>query len=105
MRKSKIEWSAGAQRNLDQIEQFIARDNPVAAINTVLRIVDRVENELVLFPSSGRPGRVDGTRELVFTDLPYIVVYTVRQSSVFVIRIFHTSQDFQRIVRETPPHG
>lgn len=99
MRKSKIEWSVGAQRNLDQIEQVIARDNHEAAINTVLRIIDRVQNELALFPSSGRPGRVDGTRELVFPDLPYIVIYTVRRSTVFVIRVFHTSRDFQRLVR------
>ncbi len=99
MRRIKIEWTAGALANLDQIEQFIARENPTAAVNTILKIIDRVESELALFPSAGRPGRVDGTRELVFTDLPYIVVYTVRQSSVFVIRVFHASQDFQRIVR------
>lgn len=99
MRKVKIEWSVGAQRNLDQIEQFIVRDNPAAAIDTVLRIIDRVESELALFPSAGRPGRVDGTRELVFPDLPYIVAYTVQQSTVFIIRIFHTSRDFQGLIR------
>ena len=71
MRKTKIEWAAGALANLDQIEQFIARDNSTAATNTVIRIIDRVENELSLFPSAGHSGRVDGTRENVFPDLPY----------------------------------
>lgn len=99
MRKIKIEWAVGALENLDQIEEFIARENPTAAIKTVLRIVDRVENELALFPSAGRPGRVDGTRELIFPDLPYIVIYTVRRSTVYVVRVFHTSQDFKHVAR------
>lgn len=99
MQKIKIEWTEGALANLDQIEQFIARDNQTAAVNTVLKIIDRVENELSLFPASGRPGRVDGTKEIVFSDLPYIVIYTVRSSTVFVIRVFHTSQDFRRLVK------
>jgi len=99
LRRTKIEWAAGALANLDQIEQFIACDNPTAAANTVIRIIDRVENELSIFPSAGRPGRVDGTKEIVFPDLPYIVVYTVRRSTVFIIRVFHTSQDFQRLAR------
>ena len=104
MRKTQIEWAAGALANLDQIEQFIARDNPTAAANTVIRIIDRVEKELSLFPSAGRPGRVDGTREIVFPDLPYIVVYTVRRSTVFIIRVFHTSQDFQRLAHSITPN-
>jgi toxin ParE1/3/4 len=99
LQKIKIQWTEGALTNLDQIEQFIARDNPRAAVNTVLKIIDRVENELSLFPASGRPGRVDGTKEMIFSDLPYIVIYTVRSFTVFIIRVFHTSQDFRRLAQ------
>ena len=40
------------------------------------RILDALQL-LELFPESGRPGRVEGTRELVVPRLPYIVVYQV----------------------------
>ena len=99
MHKYKVEWSAGAQFNLEDIEEYIARDNPAAAASTVLRIIDQVETVLSLFASGGRPGRVDGTRELVVADLPYIAIYTTYRSTVYIVRVFHTSQDFQRLVR------
>jgi toxin ParE1/3/4 len=44
-------------------------------------------------PNLGRPGRIDGTRELLFPPLPYIAVYSVHEQSVEIWRIFHTSQD------------
>jgi len=97
LRKYKIDWSAGSQFNLEEIEEYIARENPQAAAKTVLAIIDRVESVLSFFPSGGRPGRVDGTREFVFTDLPYIVIYTTQRFTVYIVRVFHTSQDFQRI--------
>ena len=98
MRKYKIEWSAGSQFNLEDIEEYIARDNPAAGARTVLKIMDQTEAILSLFPSGGRPGRVDGTRELVFADLPYIVIYTTQSFTVYIVRVFHASQDFQRVV-------
>lgn len=103
MRKYKIEWSAGSQFNLEDIEEYIARDNPAAGARTVLRIMDQAEAVLSLFPSGGRPGRVDGTRELVFADLPYIVIYTTQRFTVYIVRVFHTSQDFQRIKYNLEP--
>ena len=33
---------------------------------------------LLMFPNRGRPGKKEGTRELVTSPLPYIVVYAVR---------------------------
>ncbi len=37
-------------------------------------------------------GKLEGTRELVFSKLRYIVVYEVREDVVNLIRIQHTSQ-------------
>ncbi len=34
------------------------------------------------FPYSGRKGRIDGTRELTFPGLPYIVVYRIEDQVV-----------------------
>ena len=44
-------------------------------------------------PYVGRPGRVEGTRELLFLPLPYIAVYRVTEQTIEVWRVYHTSQD------------
>lgn len=44
-------------------------------------------------PYLGRPGRVEGTREILFQPLPYIAVYRVHEQSIEIWRIFHTAQD------------
>ena len=42
-----------------------------------------------------RPTRQEGgTRELVMSPLPYIVVYTVRGDAVYVVRILHGAQQW-----------
>jgi len=43
-------------------------------------------------PYIGRPGRVEGTRELLFPPMPYIAVYRVHEETIEVWRIYHTSQ-------------
>jgi toxin ParE1/3/4 len=45
------------------------------------------------FPFLGRKGRVDGQRELVFSGLPYIVVYRIKDQVVELLRIYHGAQD------------
>ena len=44
------------------------------------------------WPYRGRVGREDGTRELLFPPLPYIVVYRVEEQSIEVLRIYHAAQ-------------
>lgn len=48
---------------------------------------------LLDFPESGRIGQVPGTRELVVTNLPYIVVYRVNGDTVEILRVMHMSMD------------
>ena len=91
----RVEWTTGAQRNLDAIEYFIAQDNPRAAANTVLKIVRRTFNQLSQHPSSGKPGRIHHTRELIYTEFPYLVIYTVRPDTIFILRVYHTAQDIR----------
>jgi toxin ParE1/3/4 len=40
-------------------------------------------------PGMGRPGRVEGTRELVIAGLPYLVAYLHRGDTVTVLRVVH----------------
>jgi len=77
---------------LKGIFQYIAADNPVAA-NEVATSIRNISLNLVVFPRMGHVGRLEGTRELVVPDVPYILVYRVTDTEVQVIRVFHAKQD------------
>jgi toxin ParE1/3/4 len=87
----EIRWSPFAAGDLERIFQRIAKDNPTAAREIVQAIYDGCA-ALKDFPHRGRPGRINGRRELVFT--PYIAVYQVKKHSVEISRIYHAAQDW-----------
>jgi plasmid stabilization system protein ParE len=87
----RIKWLREALRNLDAEASWIAADDPVATQLVVARILDAVAG-LVQQPSMGRPGRVLGTRELVVLRTRYLVPYRVRDDSIEILRVFHTSR-------------
>lgn len=84
----RLEWARDADSDLDSIEEYIARDNPKAAFRVLAEIVRHVET-LTEHPGLGRPGRVDGTRELAIAGLPYVVAYLHRGDTVTVLRVLH----------------
>jgi len=86
-------WSAPARRDLLDILSHIANDSPSAAHAVVDRIEAAVER-LAAYPHLGRPGRVDGTRELVIPDLPYVVAYRVVEGRTNILRVWHTAKDW-----------
>jgi toxin ParE1/3/4 len=75
----------------ERIFDFIEQDDPRAAIAVDERIATQV---LVLsqFPEGGRPGRIEGTRELIVRRTPYIVAYWVGKDHVRILRILHSAQ-------------
>ena len=87
----RVRWLRRALRNLDEEADYIARDDPDAAARMVQRIATAVE-QLTIHPSSGRIGRVPGTRELIVTGTPYIVPYRVRRDAVEILRVFHAAR-------------
>ncbi|RAM50976.1 MAG: type II toxin-antitoxin system RelE/ParE family toxin [Hapalosiphonaceae cyanobacterium JJU2] len=89
----QIKWLKKALRNIEQIHEYIAQDNPRAAISVTLKIQQAV-NQLANTPYIGREGRVEGTRELVILQTPYIVIYRVKGDTVQVIRILHGSRKY-----------
>lgn len=86
-----VRWTKRALRRLDQIGDYIAKDNPDAAAAVVTRIMAAVD-ALAIHPAMGRPGRIAGTRELVFPSAPYIVAYRVTPDSVDILTVMHTAQ-------------
>jgi len=88
-----IRWTTDASADLEHISIRIAKDNPEAALKTARTIFQRIE-QLVTFPHSGRIGREEGTRELVFSPLPYIAVYRLQESTIEILHIWHGAQDW-----------
>jgi toxin ParE1/3/4 len=89
----RLRWTTPAANDLYTIVERIQRDNPAAASEVAQAIYDGCEG-LRRFPYRGRRGRIDGTRELVFPGLPYIVVYRVQGQLVEIARIYHGAQDW-----------
>lgn len=83
-----LKWTRAASHDLESIERYITRNNPEAAIDTVIEIIRRVEM-LEDHPGMGRPGRVEGTREFVLSGLPYVVVYMDERDTVVILRVLH----------------
>lgn len=88
----RLRWTRAAERDLDDIADYIGQDSPAAAARVVLELIDQIEVILVEHPAAGRPGRVLGTRELVIGGLPYVVPYRVRERDVEILRVLHTSR-------------
>lgn len=86
-------WLRRAIADRDAQLDYIAQRNPIAAILQGDRIARQVE-QLMHQPSLGRPGRVQGTRELVISRTPFIVVYRVRDDRVELLRLLHGAQQW-----------
>lgn len=87
----KLEWSAWAQVDRGAIFDYIEADNPRAAIAVDERI-EKLTQTLARFSGSGRPGRIEGTRELVISRTPYIAAYRIAGDTVYILRVLHGSQ-------------
>ena len=90
----RVRWARPATFDLDVIEAYIAEDNPLTAIDVVLRVIDKVEGLLAEHPRIGRLGSVEGTRELVIDGLPYVVIYREAVEEVQVLRVLRDSQQW-----------
>lgn len=88
-----IRWLPLAQRNrLEQLD-YIAQDNPLAAIGQDEQI-ERQVNMLLAHPKMGRPGRVAATRELVISGTPFVLVYRLQAQHIEIVRLLHSAQQW-----------
>ena len=87
----QITWLKTALKNLNEIAEYIAQESAQAAS----QVVETIETQVSLLatqPALGRPGRVLGTRELVVSNTHYLVPYRIKNNTVEILRVFHTSR-------------
>ena len=87
----RVRWSRAAADDLFQIVEYVRKENATAAQRVASLVLKSVAS-LGAFPRRGRPGRVDGTRELPVLSLPFIVVYRLRPDAVEIARVIHGAQ-------------
>ncbi|MBL1142736.1 MAG: type II toxin-antitoxin system RelE/ParE family toxin [Proteobacteria bacterium] len=87
----KIVWTEPAANALEEIQDYIAKDDPAVAYDIAIIIRTVVQN-LSSHPKMGRKGRVVNTYELVISDIPYIVVYRMKPEEIHILSVFHTSR-------------
>jgi addiction module RelE/StbE family toxin len=86
----KLLWTGVARADRRAIRDYIAADNPRAALVLDELITERA-SRLPQHPSLGRPGRVAGTRELVIHP-NYILIYDVTTECLRILRVLHAAQ-------------
>ena len=88
----RISWTPAAAADLEHISNYLQERHPHYRQPTMRKLYEAIRS-LKELPQRGRPGREDGTRELLFPPTPYIAVYRVQEQSIEVLRIYHAAQD------------
>ncbi len=86
-----VVWLEDAVNDLKGVGDYIAEDDPEAAYRVLMQI-QAAADSLSHHPEIGRPGRVEKTRELVISGLPYILPYYIKKNEVRILAVLHTSR-------------
>ncbi len=79
--------------------EYIAEDSPMAAADVAQKIWNTTK-KLATHPGMGRPGRVEGTRELIIPGLPFILPYVERAGVIVILRVMHTSMKWPKTFKD-----
>jgi toxin ParE1/3/4 len=90
--KPTVRWTDRALANLEEIGDYIARDNPTAAQRWVLKLVSTAER-MALVPGAGRRVPEFGRDDLRETFLrSYRIVYRVLDRGIEILVVFEGHQ-------------
>ncbi len=88
----QVKWTSQAQRHRYQILNYIAADNPTAAIK-MSDLFNQAAAHLVDFPNRGRIGEVVGTRELLPHE-NYRLIYEIDDETVWILALVHAARQW-----------
>ena len=86
----RVVWTLSAVQDRADIVDFIANDNPLAAIR-MDELFSAAVGRLAEHPLLGRAGQIPGTRELIPHE-SYRLVYEVRADTVWILTLVHTAR-------------
>lgn len=88
----KLFWTPEAIQDRNDIYDYIEADNPVAALALDELFLEKAA-QLINHPSTGRLGRIAGTRELVVHQ-HYLLIYDVVGHLVRVLNVVHAARQW-----------
>jgi toxin ParE1/3/4 len=88
----ELRWTQKAAADLEHITDYLFEHAPPSRAQRLVHEVYDAPTALLTSPHIGRPGKKKGTRELVLSPLPYIVVYRITGDVIHVVRILHGAQ-------------
>ncbi|WP_298287734.1 type II toxin-antitoxin system RelE/ParE family toxin [Novosphingobium sp.] len=83
----RVLWTKQAMKDRDSIFDWIEQEAPHAAEALDAMFAEKCK-PLAHHPYMGRPGRIDGTRELVIHS-NYRLLYAVSEDTVRILRLLH----------------
>ena len=92
-----IEWTEQATRHLDHAHDYITLSNSEEVAARVIMHIATSVQQLATFPMSGRPGRVRGTRELVISNSPFVVAYSIEKERIVILAIYNGAQQWPEV--------
>lgn len=90
----KVNWTANAKEDRENIVEYIAHDNPRAALK-IDDLFSEAASRLADFPKLGKTGQIQGTRELLPHE-SYRLIYEIDEANdtIWVIALVHTSRQW-----------
>jgi toxin ParE1/3/4 len=99
---AQLLFSERAERDLVEIGEFIAHDNPVAAAQFIALLEQRC-SLLAVHPLAGRARSelVAGLRSLAYGR--YVIFYRAIEDGAEIVRVLHGARDLRRALRRGSP--
>ncbi len=91
----KVVWFKKAIINLKSVKDYIDQDNPQAA-KIIIQKIKYTVSLLSEQPGMGRLGRAPNTKELIVDKTPLILPYRVRNNTIEILRVLHTSRHWPK---------
>lgn len=88
----RLIWLEGAKNDFVDIRRYLHERAPRAATRIGRRILEVVVH-LKANPEMGKAGLLPGTREIVVTGTPYVVIYVVEDAGVVILGVVHGARD------------
>jgi addiction module RelE/StbE family toxin len=94
----KVRWSDDAKRDRSDVWNYIAADNPIAAVRLDEQF-SQTAHHLGDFPHLGRSSKLAGTREIL-AHKHYRLIYEIREDAVWIIAVVHTARQWPPVEDE-----
>ncbi|HPO12622.1 MAG TPA: type II toxin-antitoxin system RelE/ParE family toxin [Candidatus Hydrogenedentes bacterium] len=91
--------SPAAQKDMDDLWLFIARDNISAADHFISKVMDKF-SKIAAHPNLGRVCEEVGKDFQRFPVDAYVIFYRIKPKFIEIVRILHSARDIESILKK-----